>query len=188
MCEVDLTNTKLVKLCDRAFYRCERLRSIAFPTSLREVGAGCFDGSGLNRLDFSHTELAELGAYAFRDCSYLSQVSFPKSVVRLGECCFQKTALSGLRLGHCRGLAIDAMAFDGCKFWDVEGPRFGCCLGDGVFGSCRRIRRLSMGAPLQCGRGVLPIDFPLRTIVFWGAERRTLPSPVPVEPDRGLMG
>lgn len=94
-----------------AFQRCEGLKEISFPSSLKTISPSAFDGcSSLRRVEIPdgvvdiqnssfegcssltevrlHDNVAILGWNVFRRCSNLRHVTIPSSVVRLSGHCF----------------------------------------------------------------------------------------------------
>lgn len=83
--EINLTNDNLggislvEKIGNDAFYG-TRLGNISFPSSLKEVGKGCFAETPLASVDFSKvTGDLTIGEHAFYNCTGLSEIDFPAS-------------------------------------------------------------------------------------------------------------
>lgn len=77
--------TTLAAYC---FYDCTELKSITFPSNLREIGAYCFyNCSGLTALSLP-SGLTTIGDYAFAKCVGFTVVSLPNTVTSIGNCVF----------------------------------------------------------------------------------------------------
>jgi hypothetical protein len=65
-----------------AFRHCLRLSSIVIPSSLEQLGSGCFDGCpSLSIVVFgSGSKLSQLGAGAFSGCSQHVSIRIPSSL------------------------------------------------------------------------------------------------------------
>ncbi|GMH68766.1 hypothetical protein TrST_g4414 [Triparma strigata] len=90
-------NLLIVKLPDGieeiregAFYSCERLVKIFFPSSLKLIGESAFeDCLSLEEADLQHTVLEELGRCAFYNCAKLKTMKIPGTLKKYGSSVFQ---------------------------------------------------------------------------------------------------
>ena len=88
-----------VVVCDRAFYRCCSLISLALPSSLTSIGEkafrGCHSLSGLTL----PASLTSIGDWAFSGCSSLSSLTLPVALTSIGNWAFSGcSSLSSLTL------------------------------------------------------------------------------------------
>ncbi len=63
-----------------AFYGCENLTAVNFPSAIGEIGMGAFAGSGITGADLSRTTISYVSAYCFKNCKQLTSVSLPETV------------------------------------------------------------------------------------------------------------
>lgn len=98
------------KVNEAAFIECSSLRSVRFPSTLREIGARAFvDCFQLTNVTFE-AGVSTIGDFAFSNCVSLTSITFPKSLSRLGERCFHGCiALEDVYfLGNAPRLALPA--------------------------------------------------------------------------------
>lgn len=98
------------KVNEAAFIECSSLRSVRFPSTLREIGARAFvDCFQLTNVTFE-AGVSTIGDFAFSNCVSLASITFPKSLSRLGVRCFQGCiALEDVYfLGNAPRLALPA--------------------------------------------------------------------------------
>ena len=110
---IPLPPTTLVEIGMSAFKGCTKLKSINLPSSLKTIGSGAFEGSGLTSIDIPDN-VTSIGSESFKDCASLTSVSIPSGV---------ETISNGLFSG-CTGLKniiipngvkrIEAGFCDGC--------------------------------------------------------------------------
>lgn len=107
-------NYPVTELGYELFADCEKLTSIVFPETLKEVGLAAFSGcTSMNNVAMNDG-LLEIGSYAFQDCSSLSSIVIPDTVK-----------------------AIDDSAFVGCScLQEVHLPSEIESIGNGVFSEC----------------------------------------------------
>lgn len=78
-----------VRKVNEAAFITSKLRSIKFPSTLREVGARAFaDCWYLTKVTFA-SGVTTIGDGAFSNCVSLTSITFPKTLSRLGANCFQ---------------------------------------------------------------------------------------------------
>lgn len=71
------------------YFSCRSLTELEIPSTLKEVGDGCFNGcKGLLTLDFSSTSISELPKECFLGCSGLRIIKLPASLSVIGSSVF----------------------------------------------------------------------------------------------------
>ena len=111
--EIIIPNS-VTSICDKAFYNCEGLTSVAVPSGVTSIGDYIFKGcSGLTSVTIPNS-VTSIGAYAFNGCSSLTSVTIPNSVTSIGEWAFS----------DCSGLT------------SVTIPNSVTSIGDNAFGYC----------------------------------------------------
>jgi hypothetical protein len=94
----------------KAFYKTEKLTSVAIPNSVINIGDFAFDGSGITFLDIPNS-VTKIGKYAFTRCERLASVNIPASVTSMGDFAFY----------HCTGLKqINAEQYNGHFFLAIN--------------------------------------------------------------------
>lgn len=78
---------------EKAFLRCEQLRSVILPEGLEVIGVNAFTFCGLTQIDIPET-VTTIGFAAFGGCEYLKEVTVPQSV----------TSLDVRAFAYCSGL------------------------------------------------------------------------------------
>ena len=70
----------------RAFYECEKLKSVSFQdgSRLEKIGAECFAESGLKEIVLPES-VKEIGVKAFDSCKQLKNVQLNEGLEKLGE-------------------------------------------------------------------------------------------------------
>ena len=78
----------LIKIGDRAFYKCSALTSIEIPNSVTTIGNYAFYGcTSLVSVEIPNS-VTTIGDYAFCGCSSLTSVKIPNSVTEIGALAF----------------------------------------------------------------------------------------------------
>ncbi len=103
--------TTLAAYC---FYDCTELKSITFPSNLREIGAYCFyNCTGLSALSLPNG-LTSIGDYAFAKCDGFTVLSLPNTVTSIGSHVFSACSnLANLTLSNTLQ-TIGTYAFEKC--------------------------------------------------------------------------
>ena len=102
-------NTKLI--CEGAFLRCERLKKVVIPSSVKSIGDYSFCACKRLSTIIIHNSVEDIGKCAFKDCVSLKEIIIPDSVVKIGNSAFSE----------CRSLERIILPnslkeFDGSKF------------------------------------------------------------------------
>ena len=95
-----------------AFYRCEGITSVTFPSTLESIGENAFAYTGLTSVDIpvGFTEIAES---AFVNCGNLTSVTIPEGVTKIGYGAFNYTGLTSLTLPST--ITYMSQSFVGCE-------------------------------------------------------------------------
>lgn len=102
-------------ICDKAFYRCYRLKSIYLPDTVTEIGDEVFfECYNLSDIRLSEN-LTDIGTCAFRDCKNIKKISLPESLERLGVSSFNGCVLLDSIDIPTHIIEIPAYAFSGCQ-------------------------------------------------------------------------
>jgi hypothetical protein len=86
---LDFSGTRLETIEANLAGECTNLRKVLFPSTLKEIDAGCFGNSGLKALDFSGTRLERVGSCSAHGSPDLSEVLLPGTLRVLGDRCFE---------------------------------------------------------------------------------------------------
>jgi hypothetical protein len=134
---VDLTESSVREIGDRAVEGCEVLDDVRFPTSLMDLGSFAFSKCcELRSVDMSTTQLTRLGTRVFSACTALREVKLPSTLMELGE----------YSLAECGVMELDLGGTKCCSF------------STGALFLCGRLRRLWLPVTMrllgdQCLRG-----------------------------------
>ena len=127
----------VTKICDKAFYGCDDLRSLTLPETVTTIGRYAFyECTGLTSLTLPEA-VTSIGAFAFSECTGLTSVTIGNSVTTIGYGSFR----------HCTGLTsvtipdavteIEGYAFHSCT--NLRSVAIGNSvtkIGDMAFGYC----------------------------------------------------
>jgi len=127
-----ILNENLEQICDYAFHLCNKLESIEFPDSLKDIGIAAFFGTKLKEVNLENTKIKNLAKNAFgysnmetlklpntleyigKNCfvnSKITKVSFPTSLKIIYEGAFMYNYLTDIKIKNAKG--IDKKAFVG---------------------------------------------------------------------------
>lgn len=116
--ELDLSNTNITRISDRAFSGKENLTTVILPATLESIGDGAFYRcSALNKVFFEeNSKLKSMEYQAFYDCVSLTEFSLPDSVESIGGSAFAGcSSLEQFTIGKNSSLkTIGNIAFSGC--------------------------------------------------------------------------
>ena len=103
----------VARIEDYAFFRCERLKSVTLPKSLKTIGACVFNLSGLETIEIPDG-VTTIGFHAFSECAALTSANIPSSVTEIGAGAFEM----------CQRL--ENLSFQ-AKLERIEARVFWCC-------------------------------------------------------------
>ena len=87
--EVTLLSEDLYRISKFAFYKCEGLTLVSFPTSLRYISDHAFSGCSKLKNVTLPDGLSTIGTKAFYNCSSFTSITVPDTVLSIGEAAFQ---------------------------------------------------------------------------------------------------
>ena len=103
----------VTKIGNKAFYRCQTIKKITIPNSIKHIGGGAFASSNLEQITIPNS-VEELETGVFFDCKNLSSVSLPNGITKISHGLFQSSGLKKVSLPNSI-TEIEADAFRGCK-------------------------------------------------------------------------
>ena len=112
-------NINKIYLATRAFYKCNKLTSISFPSNLTQFGDYTFTESSLQSVNFSKNSIiSEIPQFCFYLCDDLQSIVLPDSITLVRTQAFGMcTSLQSIAFGS--GLnSIDSYAFSSCTKLD----------------------------------------------------------------------
>ena len=95
-----------------AFYHCEGITSVSFPSTLESIGSNAFAYTGLTSVDIP-VGFTEIGECAFQHCANLISVTIPEGVTKIGNAAFVHTGLTSLTLPST--IRSMSQSFYGCE-------------------------------------------------------------------------
>lgn len=81
--EINLEDTKVFEINEKAFNKCTGLNTISFPNTLKRLAYASFKDTGITNLDLSNTSIKELVDCAFQDNFSLLSVILPDCIEEL---------------------------------------------------------------------------------------------------------
>ena len=114
--------SKVVRIEDNAFEKCNDLKSIIIPRSVTTIGANAFQQCFYLESIEIPDSVTSVGEYAFSDCYALTNVVLPRSITR-----------------------IEQETFIRCHFLEsVTIPRSVTSIGEGAFEGCRSLKKMTI--------------------------------------------
>ncbi|MBQ9133949.1 MAG: leucine-rich repeat protein [Clostridia bacterium] len=137
----------LTKIGREAFLGNGELRSIRFPSTLREIGYGAFAYAGVTEIVLP-SGVTVLSGAAFYDCVELTSVTLSDTLVEIGDYAFHHTAIESIELPSSLD-AIGHGAFAYCyKLRSLTVPEGVLSIGGKVFWGCGALEELYLPASL----------------------------------------
>lgn len=141
---------KLETIGDRAFFCCEKLMTVQFPSSIRHIGYSSFYGCHqLQVIDVSHAKhLVSIEERAFAHCSVLRTVSLPPAMSQIREQSFHLCdSLEILDIRDACIKEIGTNAFYYCRnLTTICFPKTTRCIGEYSFSRCQKLSTLELQA------------------------------------------
>ena len=180
-------STKSIK--QDALSNCSRLESITIPSSVTDIGANAFWGSGLKTVTFAEDSgITSIGPNTFSNCAYLETITIPSSVTSIGENAFSNcaylenitipssvtsigmnafircTSLESIRIpSSVTSIGEGAFVFSGLNTVTFEEDSTITSIPKDAFGSCTSLKSITIPASVtNIGDGA-----------FWGSGRNT---------------
>ncbi|MFI3250404.1 MAG: leucine-rich repeat domain-containing protein, partial [Eubacteriales bacterium] len=150
---------------ERSFSGCHRLRELALPSHLRELGEGALSGTAIKKLKFPEG-LRAIPDHCCSGCSGLEEVTLPSTLTQLGRGVFQGTALGQVTIpqgvvelpvdgfANCLALTfvqlpsdlqtIQARGFAHTKVREIALPSTLHTLGEEGFAHCGELKQVTL--------------------------------------------
>ena len=113
---IDLSNTKLKVMVDKAFEGCSNLKSVKLPPNMTEIKRNAFKNcTKLTQIDLSKTSITEIVHNAFEGCTSLSSFVFPSSLNKIWHTAFKNSGLTSVDLSNTNVDKILEKTFEGCN-------------------------------------------------------------------------
>ena len=149
---------------DYAFYACKALESVTFPASLKKLGQGAYEHSGVKSVDFTSAN-PTIGEFSFLCCESLESVNLGTALTNVGSSMFSGakslkeviipntvTMIKSGGFRECESLEsiilptslkhIGIGAFTGCKSLVEVVIPYGVTAIENAFGDCTNLKSL----------------------------------------------
>ena len=114
--DTEITNLVIpegvTSISNYAFYHCEAITSVTFPSTLESIGENAFAYTGLTSVDIP-VGFTEIAPSAFERCANLTSVTIPEGVTKIGANAFNYTGLTSLTLPST--ITYMSQSFVGCE-------------------------------------------------------------------------
>ena len=108
----------LTSITEKFFKSNTTLKSIAIPSTVKEIGASAFqDCSALEVVTIAEG-LEKIGSEAFKHCSNVAQFTLPASLMEIGDCAFTGCQLVEVAQGNANYESVDGILFTKAKTLD----------------------------------------------------------------------
>lgn len=146
---VDMVNTKIENIGINAFMNTKALDSVTFPKTLRNIGYGAFNSSGIKTVMLTGNALETIGEYCFQNCVNLEIVSVRGTVKEIPNGAFSGcTSLRSVSLSN--GIRrISYSAFQNTALKTVTLPTSVETLGAYAFADCASLGVVRLGTSLE---------------------------------------
>ena len=124
-------------IAENAFYNCQGLIAVAFPSSVTSIGSSAFSGcSGLTSVTIEEG-VTSIGSSAFYGCSGLTSVTIPSGVTSISDYAFSGcSSLTSVTIPSSV-TSIGGGAFSGCRgLTSVTIPSGVTSIGNSTFSGC----------------------------------------------------
>ena len=132
-------------IAENAFYNCQGLIAVAFPSSVTSIGSSAFSGcSGLTSVTIEEG-VTSIGSSAFYGCSGLTSVTIPSGVTSISDYAFSGcSSLTSVTIPSSV-TSIGGGAFSGCRgLTSVTIPSGVTSIGGGAFSGCRGLTSVTI--------------------------------------------
>ena len=97
------------------------LKEIILPSTVKEIGAGAFERSFIEKIDLSLTSITEIPYSAFCSCYNLNSISFPNNIKIIGHSAFSFSGIKEITIPE--GVErIESSAFDNSQLSEINLP------------------------------------------------------------------
>ena len=125
-----------------AFWNCNNITTIKFPSSLTSIGDGSFDGCTRLREVELPTTITYIGNYAFSGCS-IDNITLPSSLTCIGDYAFYNCPIREIELPN--GLkAIGKGTFSACPLTEIVVPVSVSYISYGAFANCKSLKTVKI--------------------------------------------
>lgn len=133
------------KICNYAFWGCDKITSISIPNSVTNIGDGAFGGcTGITSITIPNS-VKGIGDNAFYACNSFTEITIPDSVTDIGSYAF----------GNCSNLtsaelpsgikSIDAGTFSNCSnLSNIVIPENVTSIGNNAFYGCTNLKKINI--------------------------------------------
>ena len=119
-------------------FNSENVKSLTFPTGIKEIPTWMSDNDSLETIIFSEgTEI--IHQYAFDRCRNLKNVKLPETLKKIGGAAFEGTAITSIEI-PASVMTIGGQAFRGTNLISVDLSKSNISFGDGVFMNCKNLK------------------------------------------------
>lgn len=156
------TGSRCRSIGDNAFYRCDSLRAVVLPPTLRRIGRYAFAWCPVLE-DINLTDVHEIGAHAFAYCFALREVCFSSRLASIGNNAFCRCdALTYISLPPAVR-EVGSYAFAGCtSLRKASLPANSHMLGELIFSGCDSLQIIeapsSRPPAFDCGSYIFDPD------------------------------
>jgi hypothetical protein len=133
----------ITSIGDRAFAKCQQLRSVTIPDSVTSIGGSAFEGCESLTSVTLPDGVTSIGINAFWHCRSLTGVTIPGSLTSIGNAAFAGCALTSVTIPGSV-TSIGDLAFMGCALTSVTIPGSVTSIGKSAFWSCRSLTSVTI--------------------------------------------
>jgi hypothetical protein len=133
-----------------AFFGCESLSSVTFPTTLKTLGNMAFGNCAvLEKVDLSETLLTAIPPFAFSGDTSLGEIILPESITTVGKNALSETAITEINLSE-NMTEIAVGAFMSCaSLSKIDIPEKITKINDDTFNGCVSLENISFPKALK---------------------------------------
>ena len=146
---LDLSNSGVSHISDRAYEGNLSFTSVQFPSTLETIGEFAFSQCEIESLDFSGTQLTEIKKGAFQINRYLASVQFPSTLETIGDNAFSRCNITSLDLSGTQLTNIGVSAFEQCPISELVFPSTLQTIGSFAFASQSSLTSVVFPSKLQ---------------------------------------
>ena len=167
--------SSIEEIGDHAFYSCEKLSSVTFPSNITKIGSYAFTACSSLRSVLIPSTVTEIRAHAFSGCSSLSSVGLAEGITTIYDRAFQSTAIKSIIIpSTVKTLGLGTFAY--CSsLSSVTLPEGLPELAGSMFTNCQKMTSLTVPSTVtRIGSNVFQYADYIRTIIL----KRTTPPTI----------